>query len=139
VERAVASCVLKVHAGIGPVYRFALCDSSLAWPAIPGLYAFVASPREELIYIGETSNLAESLPGHAMWFEAQMHGATDVYSMPFEGPEWQRSALKRALIAAYNPVCNREHEASSHPAVDGDPRQFNMALNGGRARQSSGG
>jgi hypothetical protein len=102
---------LDFRAGLA-TYRLSLCHWTLRWPSVAGIYGFISVPSNVPIYLGETTSFASRMPFHEVWAEAQGYGATDVYAMVHDGPEWQRKAVERALIAAYNPICNTQHRTT---------------------------
>jgi len=82
-------------------------------PTLPlqagGNYAFVRQlPNGQFvpIYFGQTSSLADRLPGHEAWPRAQRLGATHVMAHATPAGEQARLAEEADLIAFWNPPLN---------------------------------
>lgn len=92
----------------GQSYPFRLFSRSVRWKSQSGLYAFATHSPEglEILYIGETENLAARIAGHEKRGWAEKYGAQFVMAHPMEGEPSIRKAAEADLIRAYQPMLN---------------------------------
>ena len=80
------------------------------WNAVPGLYIFAglnSEGRWAPLYIGQAESLAERIPSHERWQEAQRLGATHVHAMVVRD-RTQRCAIEEALVQVFQPRLNTQ-------------------------------
>ncbi|HEX7926099.1 MAG TPA: GIY-YIG nuclease family protein [bacterium] len=92
----------------GQSYPFRLYTRSAGWKSRAGLYAFATHSPEglEILYIGESENLATRISGHEKRGWAERYGAQFVMALPFEGEASSRKSAEADLIRAYQPALN---------------------------------
>ncbi len=108
-----ATLTLSAGGLLSRSYVFGLANWLFPWLPVAGLYAFVRASGNIVLYIGETDSFARRMPGHDVWPIAQLHRATDVYAMAFNGSDADRKALEKELIGRYNPACNTQHRTDT--------------------------
>lgn len=99
----------------GRLYRFAVLRADGPFPHGPAVYAFVrpgfGGRGWTPLFISRTANVAQRIPGHERWAEAEALGATHVLVLSF--PERaQREIAEDDLIMALRPVLNESGEAT---------------------------
>ncbi len=91
-------------------YEFTSYPTDAEWHRLQhgGVYIFVKNTTRifpEALYVGETGNFAERLPGHERWGEALRRGMNQVHICSFK-TEHDRKNVESALIARYDPPMN---------------------------------
>lgn len=91
-------------------YDFYIADSpNINWNTVPGVYIFAglnSAGYWSPIFVGSASSLAETVPNHEKWPEAEGLGATHVHAAVILSPEDQER-LKRRLVNTYHPTLNQ--------------------------------
>jgi hypothetical protein len=112
-EATMQEAVLKGETG--KLYRFAVLRADGPFPHGPAVYAF-AKPGFggrgwTPLFLSRTANVAQRVPGHERWAEAEALGATHVLVLSF--PERaQRELAEDDLLMALRPVLNTQMEAT---------------------------
>ena len=91
-------------------YDFEVHDPAEArWNEVPGLYVFARWDSGAQLwrpqYIGQARSLANRLPTHEKWPEAEQLGSTHIHAR-VEQDAQQRGAIERELIQAFKPPLN---------------------------------
>jgi hypothetical protein len=83
------------------------------WPSGPAIYVFgkYIGSQWVALYIGEAENLRARLTNHEKWSAAVALGMNGVHVHHHIGTEAQRKADEAALIRAYRPTLNIQHNA----------------------------
>lgn len=102
----------------GKLYRFAVLQPDGPFPHGPAVYAF-AKPGFggrgwTPVFLSRTANVAQRIPGHERWVEAERLGATHILILSF--PERaQRELAEDDLVMSLKPVLNDAPEATVAP------------------------
>ena len=89
-------------------HEFTIYTNDTDWNAVAGLYIFAGENSKGQwfpLYIGQTESLAERLPNHEDWPEAEILAATHIHAR-VEADESRRLALEAQLIQHYQPHLN---------------------------------
>ena len=90
---------------------FSVCLQDADWNPVPAVYIFAGkNVKGEWfpLYVGETESLAERVPTHERWSEAERLGATHVHVLVV-AQATARQSLEQELIAKYQPRLNVQH------------------------------
>ena len=69
----------------------------------------VASQRYDVLYVGETNNLGETLPSHPRRDAWLMANATHVFVYPTNTSREERRKIARPIISDFAPPFNNKH------------------------------
>ena len=89
-------------------HEFSVHQHGDNWNAVPGLYIFTGVNREQKwypLYVGQAVSLAERIPNHERWQEAQRLGATHVHAMVVKEAA-MRDAIEKQLCSSFQPCLN---------------------------------
>lgn len=91
-------------------HEFEVNLHSANWKAIAGVYIFCfITPQNKWrpLYVGQAESLAERIPNHERWLEAQCLGATHVHAVAVPTAA-MRDDLEQKLIHAFQPQMNQQ-------------------------------
>ena len=95
----------------GKKYRYGIYSMETLWKSQPGNYIFAkktSSGKWTPVYIGETDNLADRLPGHEKLSCVRRNGGTQIHAHTNSGGARARRAEEADLLANFDPPCNKE-------------------------------
>jgi len=92
----------------GQRYVYEVLNMNTNWNKVAGNYIFASrnGASWHAIYIGQTNNFAERLPGHEALGCATRNGATHIHAH-VNGNEAARIQEEQDLIEGHNPTCNK--------------------------------
>ena len=93
----------------GEEYKYWISEIDSTYKHVAGNYILVKETEPNTfnpLYIGESGDLADRLPGHEKWPCANSHGVTHVCSHTNNSGESVRRQEEVDLIAEWQPPCN---------------------------------